>query len=158
MIQTGWEATAIDYSDATPDIAFTYDRLGRQIGVTDGSGQRNFTFNEYLQPESEIITGAVQAVITRAYDSMGRGAGFSTDSNYALTYGYDSFGRFQNVGYAVDGMAGAASYDYLANSGLLESVSMLQDGANTAITATYGYEPHRNVKTLVTNQFGAEKV
>ncbi|MBI9077548.1 MAG: hypothetical protein JEZ02_19240 [Desulfatibacillum sp.] len=61
-------------------------------------------------------------------------------------------------GHHVDGMAGAASYDYLANSGLLESVSMLQDGAATAVTATYGYEPRRNVKTLVTNQFGAEKV
>ena len=152
------EMILTDYSDATPDIAFEYDRLGRQISVTDGSGQRNFTYNEKLQPESEIITGAVQAVITRAYDAMGRGVGFSTDSNYALTYGYDNFGRFHNVGYAVDGMAGAASYDYLANSGLLESVSMLQDGADTAVTATYGYELRRNVKTLVTNQFGAEKV
>jgi hypothetical protein len=25
---------AIDYSDATPDVAFTYDRLGRQLTVT----------------------------------------------------------------------------------------------------------------------------
>ena len=79
-----------------------------------------------------------------------------TGADYALTYGYDDFGRFETVQYAVDGVEGSASYGYLANSGLLESVSMQQDGAATAVTASYGYETHRNVKTLVTNQFGAE--
>ncbi|SHL28202.1 RHS repeat-associated core domain-containing protein [Desulfatibacillum alkenivorans DSM 16219] len=152
------EMILTDYSDSTPDIAFEYDRLGRQMSVTDGSGARTFTYNDYLQPESEAITGTVQAVITRAYDAMGRNAGFSTGADYALAYGYDEYGRFETVQYAVDGVAGSASYGYLANSGLLESVTMIEDGADTAVTATYGYEPHRNVKTLVTNQYGAETV
>jgi RHS repeat-associated protein len=150
------EMILTDYSDSTPDIAFEYDRLGRQTSVTDGSGARTFTYNDYLQPESEAITGTVQAVITRAYDAMGRNAGFSTDADYALAYGYDGFGRFETVQYAVEGVAGSASYGYLANSGLLESVTMLEDGAATAVTTTYGYEPHRNVKTLVANQYGTE--
>ena len=35
---------AIDYSDSTPDVAFTYDRLGRQLTITDVLGTRT---NEY---------------------------------------------------------------------------------------------------------------
>ncbi len=32
------QLTSIDYSDSTPDVAFTYDRLGRQLTVTDVLG------------------------------------------------------------------------------------------------------------------------
>ena len=38
------QLVAIDYSDSTPDVAFTYDRLGRQLTVTDVLGTRT---NEY---------------------------------------------------------------------------------------------------------------
>jgi YD repeat-containing protein len=41
------ELTAIDYSDDTPDIAFTYDRLGRQHTVTDAAGTRTFAYNAH---------------------------------------------------------------------------------------------------------------
>ena len=34
------QLAAIDYSDSTPDVAFTYDRLGRQLTVTDVLGTR----------------------------------------------------------------------------------------------------------------------
>lgn len=39
------QLVAIDYSDATPDVAFTYDRLGRQLTVTDILGTRTNVYD-----------------------------------------------------------------------------------------------------------------
>ncbi|MCP4568071.1 MAG: hypothetical protein GY841_10875, partial [FCB group bacterium] len=39
------EMLNIDYSDTTPDIRFTYDRLGRQKTITDAVGTRTFSYN-----------------------------------------------------------------------------------------------------------------
>ena len=36
---------AIDYSDDTPDVAFTYDRLGRQLTITDVLGTRTNVYS-----------------------------------------------------------------------------------------------------------------
>ena len=36
------ELSLIDYSDATPDITFAYDRLGRQKEIVDALGTRTF--------------------------------------------------------------------------------------------------------------------
>jgi len=35
----------VDYSDTTPDVATTYDRLGRQATVTDATGTRTFSYD-----------------------------------------------------------------------------------------------------------------
>ena len=43
------QIVSIDYSDSTPDVAFTYDRLGRQLTVTDVLGTRT---NVYSPPTS----------------------------------------------------------------------------------------------------------
>ena len=39
------QLVAIDYSDSTPDVAFTYDRLGRQLTVTDVLGTRTNVYD-----------------------------------------------------------------------------------------------------------------
>ncbi len=39
------QLVAIDYSDSTPDVAFTYDRLGRQLTVTDVLGTRTNVYS-----------------------------------------------------------------------------------------------------------------
>ncbi|MCD4779255.1 MAG: RHS repeat protein, partial [Candidatus Omnitrophica bacterium] len=43
------ELIEIDYSDSTPDITFTYDRLGRQDSITDALGGRDFDYSTGLQ-------------------------------------------------------------------------------------------------------------
>ncbi|MBP5786277.1 MAG: hypothetical protein J6Y19_00430, partial [Kiritimatiellae bacterium] len=43
------QIVSIDYSDSTPDVTFTYDRLGRQLTVTDVLGTRT---NVYSPPTS----------------------------------------------------------------------------------------------------------
>ncbi len=85
------ELTSIDYSDNTQDIAFTYDRLGRQKTITDAVGSRTFGYNNQLQQETETITGLYNKVITRTYETAGvtgRATGFNLGAGYAVIYGY----------------------------------------------------------------------
>jgi len=35
----------VDYSDTTPDVAITHDRLGRQATVTVATGTRTFSYD-----------------------------------------------------------------------------------------------------------------
>ncbi len=39
------QLASIDYSDAAPDVAFTYDRLGRQLTITDVLGTRTNVYD-----------------------------------------------------------------------------------------------------------------
>ena len=148
------ELISIDYSDATPDIAFTYDRLGRHKTITDGVGTRTFVYNNGLQLESEIITGLYNKTITRTYESglnsfVGRATGFTTGSDYNITYGYDdTTGRPDSVGWSVEGQTQTAAYSYLPESDLL-----YQKTVGNGQRTTYSYEPHRNLATRIKNEY-----
>ena len=142
------EMLTTDYSDSTPDLAFTYDRMGRQKTVTDAVGTRAFTYNSNLQLDSENITGLYNKVITRDYEvtgMIGRSTGFHIGTEYDVDYGYDGYGRFNSV------TAGSEvfTYGYLANSNLIESLSMPNN-----ISVTNSFEPHRNLATSVANKYG----
>jgi RHS repeat-associated protein len=145
------ELLNIDYADTTPDVSFTYDRLGRQETITDAVGTRTFAYNENLQLESETISGLYDRVITRAYETTGikgRPIGFDLGADYAVDYDYDDYSRLNVVGFAANGVQDVAEYSYLANSNLLSGMTT-GIGQNT----TYTYEPKRNVKTSVENRF-----
>jgi len=141
------ELAAIDYSDATPDVQFAYDRLGRHKTVFDAAGSRTFAYNSSLQLETETMNGLMSETITRNYDGLGRSAGFSLNNDYTVTYGYDATGRFINVGWTADRLSGNIEYTYLPNSHLLQSVTN-----DSGLVMTYTYEPHRNLRTQIRNQ------
>lgn len=72
----------VGYSDATPHIAFTYNRLGQQKTITDGLGTRTLLYNPALQPVSESITGLYERSLALGYEETGlkgRISGFSLD-------------------------------------------------------------------------------
>lgn len=145
------ELTAIDYSDTTVDVHFTYDRLGRQETITDAVGVRTFTYNGALQLDYESITGLYDKTITRNYDALGRSSGFTADADYTTTYDYEpATGRLNSVSWDVGGVTGNTTYGYLPHSNLLQSATF-----GSGQVTTYGYEPNRNLKTRVANQFGA---
>ena len=140
------QLTSITYTDATPDIAFTYDRLGRVKTVTDALGTRTFTYDEKLQLESEAIAGSLyDATITRKYEDgtgvpgryKGFGIGMDTGGLYDdfdATYKYDDFGRMDHIeGTALP--ADGVDYAYLTNSDLIERI---QYKANSATFAENG--------------------
>ncbi|MCP4757093.1 MAG: hypothetical protein GY866_40030, partial [Proteobacteria bacterium] len=66
-----------------------------------------------------------------------------------MTYGYDDVGRFETVAWTVGAVSQTATYSYLTNTNLIERLTT-GDGLNTS----YTYDPKRNLKTRVKNEFG----
>ncbi len=151
------ELTMIDYSDATADISFVYDRLGRQAEIGDALGTHSYGYNPALQLESETVTGLYDAVITRTYDTTGvagRPSGFNLGAGYSVGYSYGpATGRFETLTWNADGQSDTATYTYVPDSDLLQGYS-----TTSGLQTTYGYEPQRNLKTSVQNSFNGTLV
>ncbi len=145
------ELTGIEYSDATPEITFVYDRLGRQTIISDAVGSRTFAYNDALQLESETITGLYDKTLTRTYETsgmVGRNSGFTLGAGYTVSYDYDTTGRFDSLAFDVSGDTGTATYAYVPDSDLIETLS-----TDSGQITTNTYEPNRNLKTTVENAF-----
>ena len=58
------------YSDGTSGVTNGFDRLGRQIAVTNGATACNWIYNNVGEPLSEAYTGGPLAglVLTNSYD------------------------------------------------------------------------------------------
>ena len=150
------ELLGIDYSDSTPDITLTYDRLGRQKAITDAVGTRTFVFNTSLQLESETITGLYDKVIAYTYDPssvIGRSTGFHLGPGYEVNYAYDAVGRFNELLWDVGGFSDSAAYTYLSHSDLLHQLTTSNGQQTTSL-----YEPHRNLRISVINEFGGNLI
>ncbi|MCP4491293.1 MAG: hypothetical protein GY820_28855, partial [Gammaproteobacteria bacterium] len=152
------DLTDIDYSDSTQDIGFTYNRLGQQQTVTDALGTRTFSYNDSkLMPETETITGLYSKVVTRTYDTAdvpGRPTGFNIGADYSITYGYEpDTGRFGSVSWNSDASAHTAAYTYEPDSDLLHDLTV-----GDRFKTTYRYEPERNLRTQVKNEFDSQTV
>lgn len=89
----GGDLENTDYSDATPDVGFTYDRLGRVQTADDAAGARVFAYgDESGQVERETYEGGLLAgaILARHYDglqrlssvTLGRGGAAITSANY----------------------------------------------------------------------------
>jgi len=145
------ELLSIDYSDSTPDVTFTYDRLGRQDTITDALGSRTFAYNPSLQLETETISGLINKTITRTYEAagvLGRSTGLNTGVDYGIGYDYDNLGRFDHVDWTIAGASTeVADYTFEPNSDLIHQIySYPRD-------TVYTYEPNRNLITQVSNEF-----
>jgi len=162
------ELLSVNYSDpGTPDIAYTYDRLGRQKTVTDAVGMRTFSYDpDTLQLVSEDINGTnafdgvYDVKLIRKYEPggsavAGRSTGFQIGEtpSYDVTYGYDGVGRFDGISWNAGGAVDAATYSYVPSSNLLAGMTTTSGQATS-----YGYEPLRDLKTQVQNSFGGSVV
>ncbi|MCG8409634.1 MAG: RHS repeat-associated core domain-containing protein, partial [Phycisphaerales bacterium] len=160
------QLTNIDYTDATPDIALTYDRLGRIATVTDALGTHTFTYNAKLQLESEEIAGSIyDATITRQYDDDtvngvpgrydGFGIGMDTgnwNDDFQATYLFDTHGRLNHVGGTALPDSGV-DYTFLLNSDLIEKIQYKANSVTFAETVR-NYESTRDLLTSVENKWG----
>ncbi len=170
-LKTG-ELKGVTYSDGTPELTYSYNRLGQPATVTDAVGTRTFTYNDAMQPLSESINGSggglFSKTITRSYQGSGAGevpgryAGLSIGNDYAVAYGYDTVGRLNNV--SGPGLpSGGVVYGYVTNADLVNSLSY-SDGASTLASATWLYGPeatpvdHRDVLSSIENKTGATTV
>jgi len=156
------EMVGIDYSDSTPDIAFSHDRIGRQVTVADAQGTHTFGYDPLtLALTNEVVVAdGVTNVITRNQDSLGRSSGLTlsvaggSDSEYSVAYGYSEIGRFESVDSVVRGVTNNWQYSYLSDS---DMISQLAE-SNAGITATRTYEPNRNLITTIENRTGDTSV
>jgi RHS repeat-associated protein len=155
------EQTGINYSDSTPDITYTYNRMGQTATVADVAGTRTFAYSTTTTALStETFPSYFESrVLTRKYDTtttgaLGRNQGFTlsgasgsgTDND--VTYGYDTYGRFDAVSTPSSGPA--FSYSFAGGSNLVSAIS-----ETSGWTETNTYESNRNLLTQIKGQYGA---
>jgi RHS repeat-associated protein len=126
---------SITYSDATPAVHHTYDRVGRFKTTKDAAGTRTFTYSDLLTT-TESISDGILAGVTRTstldtYSRHSQSTAVSGSALHDIAYQYSPVSRLDQV------VAGthSATYGYLANSDALETV-IFKSGATTRLTTT----------------------
>ncbi len=156
---TAGQLTSIDYSDITPDVTATYNRLGQlltanQSGATtapdadytfgyDANTLRFATETVTIDPDGSGFLPSLTRVIDRSCDNLQRPTGFVLGNEHAVGYGYDVSGRLATINAQglpnLPGKSHAFEYTYEPGSSLLDKVTgPVHEVDNT-------YETHRNV-------------
>ncbi len=166
----------IDYSDRTPDVHFTYTRLGQKQTVQDAGGLLTYTYRPD-QPTvllSETRSGDFQSppnpdhrsvgfslrplynepkTLTYTLDPLNRPTGFQIGTpenpaqDYQVTYSYDQANRLDRVS--------SQGYDFVYQFEPMSTTDRLQSVTADGIKHTqYQYEPGRDTITAVINQAG----
>ncbi|MGB0370139.1 MAG: RHS repeat-associated core domain-containing protein [Opitutales bacterium] len=147
--QSTGELLLTDYSDTTPDVTNTYDRMGRSDTVTDTSGLRTYAYRDAdLLLESETLPHVSGHVLERRYtttDQVGRLEGTDLDLSgahlHTYSYAYTSHGQLDTVSDASD----IFTYQYHPQYGHRTGRS------GGKVNVTYTYEANRMLKTQVAN-------
>ncbi|NCC51023.1 MAG: hypothetical protein EOM20_07375 [Spartobacteria bacterium] len=124
--------TNINYGDSTPDISFTYTRIGKQKTITDAQGIRELTYDTAMQMISD---SNAYGIVQYSMDEFGRSIGVGYGDEYAVAYEYDELGRFVAV---TSSTAGTFTYTYEPDSALIAGIS------NGDFVVNYTYEDNRN--------------
>jgi RHS repeat-associated protein len=133
---------SVDYSDSTPDVAYTFDRRGQRATAAANGITTTFYRSETGQPLSEAYGGGTLggSNVTNTYDALLRRSTVSprngTTALATHTYGYHTAsGRLETVS---DGTQ-SATYSYLANSPLVAQITFKQS-STTRMTTTKAYD------------------
>ena len=139
------QLAGIDYSDNTPDVIYTYDRLNRQLSaIATGVSTNLYVYStNTLELVSEIQNGVV---IDRSRDAFGRESGIALEADYDVSSAYDGYGRFASVAHAQS--TNTFEYSYLPGASLVSGMT-----SSTGHAWTRSYEPQRHLITAVTNSF-----
>ena len=139
------ELIGIDYSDSTPDITYSYNRIGKLSQVTDAVGTRTFAYNAELDEVSETITGLYSKTLTRTYTGTGfkgKKQGLSINNVSHYSYGYDTYGRMDRI----TTPSGSFGYTRLTNSDLVAQMTR-----PNGVTTTWSYETDRDLIMQIQN-------
>ncbi len=136
---TAGDLVTIDYSDATPDVVFQLDRTGRRKLVTDGAGTRALNYHATGALEDEVYSAGLLAGlgVDRSFDSLAKLSGLSVlgSTLNATSFAYDAISRLETI----NSGGHSASYAYLPNSSLLQSVTFRQ-GVTTRLVTSKAYD------------------
>ncbi|MCE9616133.1 MAG: hypothetical protein K8T26_17815 [Lentisphaerae bacterium] len=107
--------TNLSYSDGTPAVSYTYDRLGRVQTVQDAAGLHQYTYTPDGSPLTESLPQAPDAALVSSYDHWGRRTNIVLRANASASaqtsYAFDLAGRLHTVS---DGTV-AATYTFGAD-------------------------------------------
>ena len=158
LYDAGGRLVSTTYSDDTPDVAVTYDALGRQISQTNGVATTTYSYDgTTLALDAETISYNIDGnpgadftrVLDRSRDNLGRDTGWqlkdgtTIENSATYTFGSDD-GRLSNVANSSSNF----TYSYLPNSNLLSAV------AGPAHTVANNWEATRNVLASKENKVG----
>lgn len=138
----GGSLNSVTYSDSTPSVTDTYDRLGRLRTVVCNGMTDTLTNNLANELLGESFSGGVLSglSVSNSYDADLRRASLSalTSGTQLLsdTFAYDNASRLASV---TDGNNNSASYSYLANSPLVSQITFSQSSV-TRMTTTKTYD------------------
>ncbi|HEV2691911.1 MAG TPA: hypothetical protein VG347_03370 [Verrucomicrobiae bacterium] len=145
--------TNIAYSDSTPSVTNTFDRLGRQIKTAWSTNVECMYYDLAGDLLSDSFSAGILAglTVTNHYDSDLRRDNLSVLSGPSVTlssttYGYDNASRLQTVD---DGNSDTATYSYVDNSPLVSQI-LFKQGSNTRMTTTKTYD-HLNRLTQISS-------
>ena len=140
------EPTGTTYSDGTPAVTIAYDRLGRPKTRNDAAGLCTWTYHASGQLQDEVYASGLLGglSVNRSFDALARLSGLSVPSVNSVTYSYDFASR---LGTVTSG-ANSATYGYLPNSPLVDSVTFAQ-GGSTRLTTTKVYDNLNRLASIV---------
>jgi len=145
---TAGDLAGSSYSDSTPSVGLTYDRLGRLLTTTDAAGLCTWAYDpvSYQVLSESYSSGLLNSLsVGRTFDSLNRLGTTSALSASSVVnsfgYGYDSASRLQTVTSPASGGHGAntATYGYLPNSNLVQTVNLAK-GGTTYLATTKAYD------------------
>ena len=126
------ELLKADYSDATPDIERTYNRIGNLASVSDAAGARTFTYDENFNLTGETLGDRTLVYTYSTSGIKGRYTGLTGNH----TYSYDQYGRINQIN--------DITYTRLTNSELIAQINR-----PNGINSVYGYESRRDLESRV---------
>lgn len=144
------DIVSIEYSDGTPSKEFAYNYLGLLSRVTDESGTRTLTYNQYGENESERVeVGGIGITVEEKFDVLGRSTGYSLlrgeEEVISTQIGYDPRGRISSLNvHGVNGVSSPFGWTYDSSSGLLRELAY----AN-GIVRKHSYETSRDLLSKI---------
>lgn len=137
---------SVTHNDATPAIGYTYNHLNLLTQVTDDSGTRTVSYNQYNEAVQENTAGLVAGRLDYQIDSLGRFSGYSLqykdDSVFQTRWDYDMYKRLGTVSLRHAGSR--FTYGYNTVHGLLETLTY-----PNALKRWYTREEKRDLLTKI---------
>lgn len=140
---------SVTHNDATPAIGYTYNHLNLLTQVTDDSGTRTISYNQYNEAVQENTAGLVASRLDYQIDSLGRLSGYGLqykdDIVFQTIWNYDMYKRLGTVSLRHAGER--FTYGYHAVHGLLETLTY-----PNALKRWYTREQKRDLLTKIAYQ------
>ena len=133
------------YDDETPNVAYTYDALGRVTNVVDVLGKTVYFYDRFGERRSRTMYGRIRHLMEWNTDTFGRNAGYVLLGMTACDYTYHkASGRLNNSN---DVPVLGFQWKYLQGTHLKESL----DYPYEKYRVEWQYEQHRDLVSHIKN-------